>query len=216
VALSADYKSFSKYLEKSINIYRCLRTVEQLLVEKGCTISDSSNLIIVNEDLKVVNADSKPLLFFFKRGLQRLFRIDPSPKGYEALKDFVQAYPPPKPANSGARHYGDTENPENGVDHICFWQATSHENEKRALETITKETLLSAVARNAGYKANAVAIVMKGLTPVIQACGALFEVADKANYHRYKSLYGTMYCTVKCTTWAYHLPVLNPNPLPND
>jgi hypothetical protein len=40
--------------------------------------------------------------------------------------------------------------------------------------------VLSAEARNAGYKANAVAMVMKGPTPVIQACGALFEVADKA------------------------------------
>jgi hypothetical protein len=80
--------------------------------------------------------------------------------------------PPPKPANSDARHYGDTENPENGVYHICGWQATGHENEN-----------------NAGYKANAVAMVMKGLTPVILACGALFELADKANYDRYKSLY---------------------------
>jgi hypothetical protein len=87
------YKSFSKYLEKNINIYKCLQTVEQLLVENGCTIPDS-NLIIVDEDLKVVSADSKPLLFFFKRGLQRPFGIDPSPNGYEALKDFVQAYPP--------------------------------------------------------------------------------------------------------------------------
>jgi hypothetical protein len=52
--------------------------------------------------------------------------------------------------------------------------------------------VLSAEARNTGYKANAVAMVTKGLTPVIQACGALFEVADKANYHRYKSLYDTM------------------------
>jgi hypothetical protein len=32
----------------------------------------------------------------------------------------------------------------------------------------------------------------EGLTPIIQACGALFEVADKVDYHRYKSLYGTM------------------------
>jgi hypothetical protein len=185
------YKSFSKYLEKKINIYKCLQTVEQLLVEKGRTIPDS-NLIIIDEDLKVVSADSKPLLFFFKRGLQRPFGIDPSAKGYEALKDFVQAYPPPKPANSDARHYGHTESPENGVYHICIWQATGHESEKKALETITKGAVLSAEARNAGYKANAVAIVMKGLTPVIQACGALFEVADKANYHRYKSLYDTI------------------------
>jgi hypothetical protein len=42
--------------------------VEQLLVEKGYTILDSSNLIIV-KDLKVVSTDSEPLLFFFKRGL---------------------------------------------------------------------------------------------------------------------------------------------------
>ena len=70
------YKSFSKYLERNINIYKCLQMVEQLLVEKGCTIPDS-NLIIVDEDLKVVSADSKPLLFF-KRGLQRPFGIDPS------------------------------------------------------------------------------------------------------------------------------------------
>jgi hypothetical protein len=34
------YKSFSKYLEKNINIYKCLQTVEQLLAEKGCTIPD--------------------------------------------------------------------------------------------------------------------------------------------------------------------------------
>jgi hypothetical protein len=112
------YKSFSKYLERNINIYKCLQTVEQLLLEKGCTIPDSSNFIIVDEDLKVVSANSKPLLFFFKCGLQRPFSIDPSPKGYEALEDFVQAYPPPKPANSDARHYRDTENPENGVYHI--------------------------------------------------------------------------------------------------
>src|SRR5208282_4606335 len=29
------YKSFSKYLKKNINIYKCLQTVEQLLAEKG-------------------------------------------------------------------------------------------------------------------------------------------------------------------------------------
>jgi len=185
------YKSFSKYLEKKINTYKCLQTVEQLLAEKGCTIPDS-NLIIVEEDLKVVSADNKPLLFFFKHGLQRPFNMDPSPKGYEALKDFVQAYPPPKPTNSDARHYGDIENAENGVYHICVWQATGHENEKKALETITKGAVLSAEARNAGYKANAVAMVMNGLTPVIQACGILFEVVDEANYHRYKSLYDTV------------------------
>jgi hypothetical protein len=64
----------------------------------------------------------------------------------------VQAYPPPKPANSDARHYGDTENPENGVYHICVWQATGHENEKKALEMITKRAVLSAEARNAGTR----------------------------------------------------------------
>jgi hypothetical protein len=116
----------------------------------------------------VVSADSKPLLFFFKRGLQHPFGIDPSLKGYEALKDFVQAYPPPKLANSDAKHYGDTENPENGVYQIRVRQATGHENEKKALETITKGAV-AAEARNAEYKANAVAMVMKGLTPVIQA-----------------------------------------------
>jgi hypothetical protein len=42
------YESFSKYLEKNINIYKCLQTVEQLLVEKGCTITDFSNLIIID------------------------------------------------------------------------------------------------------------------------------------------------------------------------
>jgi hypothetical protein len=116
----------------------------------------------------VVSAYSKPLLFFFKRGLQHPFGIDPSLKGYEALKDFVQAYPPPKLANSDAKHYGDTENPENGVYQIRVRQATGHENEKKALETITKGAV-AAEARNAEYKANAVAMVMKGLTPVIQA-----------------------------------------------
>jgi hypothetical protein len=103
----------------------------------------------------------------------------------------VQAYPPLKPANSNARHYGDTKNPKNGVYHICVWQATGHENEKKALKTITKGAVLLAEAWNARYKAIAVAMVMEGLTPVIQACGALFEVVDKANYHRYKSLYNT-------------------------
>lgn len=91
----------------------------------------------------------------------------------------MQAYPPLKPANSDARHYGDTENPGNGVYHICVWQATGHETEKKALEMIIKGAVLSAEARNAGYKANAVAMVMEGLPPVIQACGALFEVADE-------------------------------------
>jgi hypothetical protein len=50
---------------------------------------------------------------------------------------------------------------------ICFWQATGHENEKKALETITEGAVLLAEARNAGYKLNAVAMVMNGLTPVI-------------------------------------------------
>jgi hypothetical protein len=45
---------------------------------------------------------------------------------------------------------------------------------KKALETITKGAVLSVEAGNARYNANAVAIVMKGFTPVIQALWGTF------------------------------------------
>ena len=50
---------------------------------------------------------------------------------------------------------------------IYFWQATYYESGKKALETNTEGAVLSAEARNAGYKVNAVTMVMKDLAPVI-------------------------------------------------
>jgi hypothetical protein len=80
----------------------------------------------------------------------------------KALKEFVEAYPPPTPA--GNLLFGSTEDPENRVYHSSLWQATDHENEMNMLETIMKELALSTEARKAESKANAIAIVIKSST----------------------------------------------------
>lgn len=114
--------------------------------------------------------------------------------GYEAIRRFVDIYPPPKVNGSNSRHAGnpDSLSQDKGMHHLALWQMTGHEDRKSVAKEVARGANISQDAWPAkgrvGGLVNVDCVVrfFLDLTPVLQAAGAVFEVLDLPNFRRYK------------------------------
>jgi hypothetical protein len=128
-----------------------------------------------------------------KGALHYPFREDPTTHGLNALRDFVTAYPPPKPSAIDERHKHKTRREGLGVHHLAFWHTISHERAAVYKDNRSKGAVLSSqVVKVPTYRLNAVTTFFREFTPITQVVGALFDVVDHQNYQRYSKLFHRM------------------------
>jgi len=188
------YSKFCRFLEGSDNPNHAVidtrvinKSSEDFALDKGKHQAPQHLLHIehetIDKTIKVVDSNRDPLVYYFRRGLSIPFHrdTDAGHLGLDALERLIQVYPPPPPGDNDTRHLPTIRNGY-GVYHWAYWLAQGR----------NKDPTFSRDLLGAGYKLNAAVEAIRGLTPAIQACGALYECIDRENYRRYHDLYSRL------------------------
>ena len=176
-------KSTSRNLEKMERVW--VDTTMDTLIGQRSELFPVEGLTLVNTSQFVVDRDGIPLMVFLKGGLKWPLPFDPSERGLEAIKRFIQKSPPPKPKHDDVRHQGIPHPLGVGVHHLAFWHAIGKAGAAKRQDEPGKGAIISNDICKAAYRINATIEFMNNFTPITQAVGALFEQVDYDNYQRY-------------------------------
>ena len=150
-------------------------SLEELIAQRGSNYS-VTDLTDITTSQYIVDSDDVPLVVFLKGGLKWPLMENPVPEGLKAIVEFVKRYPPPRRKTDHVRHSDVQQATGAGAHYLAFWHAIGG----------TEAVVSKDAHGGASYKLDATMEFLNRFTPVTQSVGALFELIDRASYHRYR------------------------------